>query len=97
MQFSIFALDHTDDEALNRRLNHRDEHLNGLRGLAGEGKFISGGAILDGEGRMVGSNAFFAFADRAELEAWLKTEPYVTGRVWDKIEVREIRLFAPAT
>ncbi|MFC0352942.1 hypothetical protein [Chromohalobacter japonicus] len=46
---------------------------------------------------MVGSSAHFQFADRQALEAWLEIEPYMTGRVWERVDIREVKLFDPST
>ncbi|MCG7599332.1 YciI family protein [Halomonas sp. McH1-25] len=94
-QYAVVAYDYTDDEALDRRLANRNAHLEGVRELARQGKFLSGGAILNDEGKMIGSNAHFRFADRQALDAWLETEPYMTGRVWEHVEIREVKLFDP--
>ena len=32
-----------------------------------------------------------AFETREELEAWLEADPYVTGGVWQEIEVQPYR------
>jgi len=95
MQFSLVAYDHTDDDALNRRMACREVHLEGLRKLAREGHFISGGVLLNENGKMIGSNVHLAFEDRAALDAWLATEPYVTERVWDSIRIHDVKLFNP--
>jgi uncharacterized protein YciI len=93
MQFYLHALDYTDDEALARRLAVRPAHFDGVRQLKAEGHFILGGAILDEAGKMIGSMAVVDFADEAELRArWLAVEPYVTGRVWERIEIRPFRV-----
>ena len=92
MQYVVTAMDHTDSEALFRRMAHREAHLAGLRKMIAEGSFLSGGAILDAENRMIGSPAHVEFSTRVELDAWLKSDPYTEGKVWDRIEVREIRL-----
>ena len=94
-QYAVVAYDYTDDEALDRRLANRNAHLEGVRELARQGKFLSGGAILNDEGKMIGSNAHFRFADRQALDAWLETEPYMTGRVWEHVEISEVKLFDP--
>ena len=54
-----------------------------------------GGAILDDTGAMIGSATIVEFPDRAALDAWLARDPYVTGGVWQKIEVRPFRVAAP--
>ncbi|EPC01608.1 hypothetical protein L861_16450 [Litchfieldella anticariensis FP35 = DSM 16096] len=94
-QYAVVAYDYTDAEAIDRRIAHREAHLEGLRQLARQGHFLSGGAILNEEGKMIGSNAHFLFADRQALDAWLATEPYMTGRVWEDVNIREVRLFDP--
>lgn len=95
MQFSIIAYDFTDSEALERRMSCRAAHAEGLCNLWQQGKFIAGAALLDDSGKMIGSNAFFEFESREALDAWLPTEPYVIGRVWEKIEIREVKVFNP--
>ena len=94
-QYAVVAYDYTDNEALERRLANREAHLKGVRELARRGKFLSGGAIISDEGKMIGSNAHFQFADRQDLDAWLETEPYMTGRVWEHVDIREVKLFDP--
>ncbi|MBS7778335.1 YciI family protein [Acidovorax sp. CCYZU-2555] len=96
MQFALVAQDFKDDGALDRRLACREAHLERVRVLAAQGGFISGGGVLDASGKMVGSNAHFSFADRASFDAWLEAEPYILQRVWEKIEISEVRLFNPA-
>ncbi|WP_244613341.1 YciI family protein [Modicisalibacter radicis] len=73
-QHAVVAYDYTNEDALERRLTNREPHLKGVRRLAADGHFISGGAILDEAGRMIGSNAHLAFTDRLALGAWLETE-----------------------
>ena len=41
---------------------------------------------------MVGSACVAQFATRAELDAWLRTDPYVTGDVWQDIQVLPYRV-----
>jgi hypothetical protein len=91
MEFLVIAYDGEDAAALERRLAVREAHLEGARRMAAEGTLIEGGAILDEAGRMVGSACIVAFPSRAELDAWLAADPYVTGDVWRRIEVRPFR------
>jgi uncharacterized protein YciI len=60
--------------------------------MIAEGTFLSGGAILDADGRMIGSSAHVEFEHREQLEQWLRSDPYTAGKVWDRIDVREIKL-----
>jgi uncharacterized protein YciI len=91
MQFLIIAHDGTDEGALERRMAAREAHLVGARAMKVDGSMIVGGAILDDDGRMVGSSCIVEMPDRAAVDAWLATDPYVTENVWQKIEVRPFR------
>jgi|SRR5690606_18106470 len=95
MQFVVTALDFTDSGALERRLQHRQEHLAGVLRLQAQGRFLSGGAILDDAGKMIGSTLHLDFPDRASLDEHLQADPYVAGRVWERIEVRSVKLVPP--
>jgi uncharacterized protein YciI len=92
MQFVVTAFDYTDANALERRMSQREEHLNGVRELIAAGHFLSGGALLDDAGKMIGSSLHLEFPDRAALDAQLAQDPYASGKVWEKIEVRPIKL-----
>jgi hypothetical protein len=92
MQFLLLAYDGTDPEALQRRLNVRDEHLRKISGLKKAGEFLFGGAMLDESGKMIGSMIVYDFPDRQSLEVRLKDEPYLTEKIWDKIEIWPFRL-----
>ena len=90
-QYVIIAYDGTDAEALSRRMAARPAHLENTRHLKADGHFIEGGAILDENGRMTGSVVIVTFASREDLDNWLNNDPYVTGKVWQKIEVKPFR------
>jgi uncharacterized protein YciI len=92
MQFLLLAYDGTDPEALQRRLNVREDHLMKISGLKKAGEFICGGAILDENGKMTGSMIIYDFPDRQSLDERLKDEPYLTNGVWKKIEIQPFRL-----
>jgi uncharacterized protein YciI len=92
MQFVVTAMDYTDEDALNRRMENREAHLDGARQLIAEGRFLSGGAILDEQEKMIGSTLHLEFPDRESLEAYLEKDPYISGKVWETIEIREARL-----
>lgn len=92
MQFVVTAMDYTDEDALNRRMENREAHLDGARQLIAEGRFLSGGAILDEQEKMIGSTLHLEFPDRESLEAHLQKDPYISGKVWETIEIRAARL-----
>jgi uncharacterized protein YciI len=92
MQFLLTAYDGTDDNAPERRLKVRPEHLEKVEVLRKTGEFLFGGAILDENGQMIGSMIVYEFPDRKALDEWLKDEPYIYGKVWEKINIVPFRL-----
>ena len=92
MQFLVIGYDGTDDKAPERRLAVREAHLAGVTKMKEEGKAIFGVAILNEREQMIGSSLVVDFPTRADVDAWLKTEPYITGGVWKKIEVYPARV-----
>jgi uncharacterized protein len=91
MQFLVVAKDGTDDGALERRKQTRPTHLESIQPLVEGGNVLVGGAILNDDGDMIGSMLLVDFPDRADLDAWLAADPYVTGGVWREIEVTPFR------
>ncbi len=92
MQFIVIAYDGTDDGALDRRLAAREAHLKLGDKMLADGQMLYAGAILDDEGKMIGSTIVCDFPSRKELDAWLEIEPYITGPVWKNIEIRLFRV-----
>ena len=92
MQFLITAYDGTDPDALARRLAARSAHLANVEPLAADGRMLMGGAILNAAGDMIGSATIVDFPGRAELDAWLTNDPYVTGQIWKKIDIVPFRV-----
>ena len=86
------GFDGDDEHAQRRRAEARVAHLELGDTLHMEGKLLDGAALLDDRGNMVGSVLFCRFDTRADLDAWLKVEPYVTGDVWKKVEVHPCRI-----
>jgi uncharacterized protein YciI len=92
MQFILIAYDGTDPQAPDRRLKVREEHLRKIHQLKKDGKFLFGGAILNENGKMTGSTIVYEFPDRHALDEHLKSEPYITGGVWKKIEIKPFHM-----
>ena len=88
MQFLIKAYD--GEGMLEKRLAVRPRHLEGMKALGRQ--IICAGGLLDGEGRMKGSALVMEFPDRAALDAYLASEPYVVEGVWNKIEVETMNV-----
>ena len=91
MQFLVLGYDGDDEGALGRRMGVREAHLSRADELTDGGNLLYAAAILDDAERMAGSMMVLDFPSRAELDAWLASEPYVTGDVWRRVEVRACR------
>ena len=83
MQFIVKAYD--GEGMLERRMAVRPRHLEGMKRLGRQ--VICAGGLLDEKGKMKGSVLVMEFADRAELDAYLASEPYILEHVWEKVDV----------
>ncbi|MBF0200784.1 MAG: hypothetical protein HQK66_05635 [Desulfamplus sp.] len=90
MQFIVLAYDGTDEKALERRMNVREEHLKMASEMHSRGKWLYAAAILNESGKMCGSMIVCDFESIDDLKKeWLEKEPYVTGDVWRDIEIKQ--------
>lgn len=87
MQFVILAYDAKDEGAQARRMECRAAHTQGINKARATGNILCGVALLDESGKMIGSNIMVDFPTREALDYWLADEPYVTGKVWEKVNV----------
>ena len=87
MQFIISAYDGTDRDALARRMSVRPQHLENIAKVTEEGHVICAGGITDSAGKLKGSFLVMDFETREKLDEYLKSEPYVTGNVWQNISI----------
>ena|SRR5579859_3825864 len=92
MQFIVTARDGIDEGALQRRLAVREAHLALGATLAATGQHLYAAALLNEAGIMVGSVIICEYPSREALDEWLAQEPYVTGNVWQQIEVQPCRV-----
>jgi uncharacterized protein YciI len=90
-QYVITAYDFTDAEAAQRRMNVRPHHLDKVKELKENNNYVAGGAILNAEEKMIGSVMIVQFESDEQMEAWKNSDPYVTGRVWETIDVKPFR------
>ena len=81
MQFIITGLD--GPGKLERRMEVRPRHLENMAKLGD--RVICAGGLLDEDGKMKGSVMIMDFAGREELEAYLRTEPYIAEGVWETV------------
>ena len=87
MQFIVIGKDGNDEGALDRRMAARDAHLKQLAESLANGNQLIGAAMMNDEGKMNGSVMIMDFPDREALDEWLSREPYVSGKVWESVEV----------
>ncbi len=93
MQFIVIAYDGIDDKAIERRKAVREDHLKNAKEMFDSGKWLYAAAILDDAGKMIGSMVMCDFVSREELKKqWLNREPYVLGKVWEKIDINRAQV-----
>lgn len=88
MQVLIKAYD--GEGLLERRMEVRPRHLENMGKV--NGKVICAGGLLDDEGKMKGSVMIMEFTDKAALDVYLSSEPYIIEHVWEKIEVEPMNV-----
>ncbi|MDN5285499.1 MAG: hypothetical protein JWR38_1773 [Mucilaginibacter sp.] len=91
-QYLITGYDYTDDGAFERRMNVRPHHLDGVRELKAKGNYIIGGAMLNEEGKMIGSTMILQFENEEELEAWKLNEFYITQKIWESVDIKPFKV-----
>jgi len=92
MHFIITGHDGSDDKALERRMNVREAHMQGVADMVQQKKLLYATAMLNDAGTMIGSTMIVDFESRDALDQYLKTEPYVTGKVWQRIDVTPCKI-----
>jgi uncharacterized protein len=91
MLFVVHAYDFQDEQALERRMAVRPNHLEGVRQLKANHNYVLGGALLSPQDKMIGSMMVVDFETESAMQQWLQNDPYVTGKVWEKIDVKPFR------
>ena len=88
MQYLIKAYD--GNNAQKKRLAVRPKHLENIAKVMEH--VICAGGLLDENGRMVGSVLVMDFDDRAQLDAYLHSEPYLIEKVWETVEIEPMNV-----
>ncbi len=83
MQYLINAYD--GENQLEKRMEVRPKHLENMERL-GKHVVFAGGR-LNNEKKPVGSVMVMEFDSKEELDEYLKTEPYIEAKVWDRVDV----------
>ena len=90
--FYLVAYDWTDPDAPARRQAVRPAHVERLKVAAETGAIVAGGQILDDADKVIGSVCLADFPDRAALERWVAEDPYTTHKVWQRVEIKPLRM-----
>ena len=88
MQIIITAYD--GQNMLEKRMEVRPRHLQNLATI--KGKILCAGGLLDEEGKMKGSVMVIDFDSRESLDEYLKSEPYIMEKVWEKVAVESMNV-----
>ena len=91
-QYIVTAYDHTDEGALQRRMDVRQHHLDEAKTLKESGNYVIGGAILNENNQMIGSVMIVQFENEEALDAWKQNEPYITQKIWETVDVKPFRV-----
>lgn len=89
------GLDGTDAEAMSRRLAAREDHIALGDKLLTSGNMWYGAALWNSEDKMKGSVFIMDFPSEKELHDWLDAEPYMTGNVWQSVEIHKCNVRDP--
>lgn len=93
MQFLIIGKDADDENAVARRMAARDAHIAYSDEAVKRGEQIIGAATLNAQtGEMNGSVMIVEFENIDKVKEWLDEEAYITGDVWEKIEIIPCRI-----
>ncbi|MBF0242892.1 MAG: hypothetical protein HQK64_10525 [Desulfamplus sp.] len=93
MQFVVLGYDGTDEKALEKRMAVREAHLKMASDMYEQGKWLYAAAILNDAGNMCGSMIVCQFDSIEALKSeWLDSEPYMVGKVWEKVEIKQAKV-----
>ena len=95
MQFLIIGREGTDNKAKERRFAARPAHIKLGDELVVSGNMLYGAALLDDNKEMIGSMLVMDFPSEKELQEWLDKEPYITGKVWESVEIKKCNVRDP--
>ncbi|KAJ3260823.1 hypothetical protein HK103_007386 [Boothiomyces macroporosus] len=78
--------------AIEKRLAARPAHLERNAKAKETGFSLLGGAILNNEQQMIGSAVLFDAPSKEALEEYIKEDPYVKQKVWEKWEIYPFKI-----
>jgi uncharacterized protein YciI len=92
MGYAIIAWDGDDAGAVDRRMAVRDRHVENLHGWAADGRLAFGAPLYTPDWKPAGSLMLLQVPDRAGLDAYLASEPFAAGDVWNGVEIHPFRI-----
>ena len=92
MRFSVIARDQPGPEGVALRDELRDAHMVNITRLFREGDVLLGAGFYDDDGVVRGSLVILDVPSRADVDAYLDSEPFQTAGLWATVEVTELRL-----
>jgi uncharacterized protein YciI len=87
MLFAVIRHDRTN--GLGLRLAERPKHLEYLKTVLDQ--IMYGGALLDDEGKQIGSMLIIDVADKGAADAFAAADPYVDAGLFASTSVRQFR------
>lgn len=87
MLFAVIRHDHPN--SLDLRLSARPKHLEYLKTVLD--KIMYGGALLDDDGKQIGSMLIIDVADKAEADRFADEDPFVEAGLFASTSVRQFR------
>lgn len=87
MLYVVIAKDGTDADAPARRAAVRAAHLETAKELQADGRLVTGGALLDDAGNMIGSMLLLDVADEAAARNLMENDVYTRSGVWQELQI----------
>jgi uncharacterized protein len=85
MLFAVIRHDHPN--SLTLRLSARPKHLEYLKTVVD--KIVYGGALLDDEGKQIGSMLIIDVADKGAADAFADADPFVEANLFSNTSTRQ--------
>ena len=92
MKFSVIAWDVRGPEGVALRDEFRDAHMEMITRRFEAGEVVLGAGFYDDEGRVRGSLVVLDLPSRADVDAYLEEEPFMTHGLWATVEVNELKI-----
>jgi uncharacterized protein len=92
MHYVVIAHDHEGDDARERRLQVRPEHMARCEKMVEAGTLVFATALLDDDERMIGSVMVVDLPTRQDVERWLQDEPYQANDIWRQVDITRGRI-----